>query len=91
VFNVIDKYASSTGVTCYYTDQGRITMYIKKLSGASTNKVFLDFNHNYKYITANVSASISNIGLSGTGNALSVSYSKSNGVWQRCSGGKTIN
>ncbi|AKG35662.1 hypothetical protein [Paenibacillus durus] len=90
VFNVRDGYYV-TQFPIYYTDNGKITMYFKKSSStAGSNKVLLDFHHNWKQYDWSASASFNNIGLTGAGYSLNVSYTKANYNWQRVSGGRVL-
>ncbi|WP_139488747.1 hypothetical protein [Brevibacillus dissolubilis] len=72
----------------YDTDHGRGTLYFKKTSGTTSNKMFLDFEHNWKEGTWSGSASFSGVNLSGS--SLSVSYTSENDRYQRTSTGKTF-
>jgi hypothetical protein len=88
IFNVRD-YVTVAHIYNAYADSGRVTMYFSKTTGGS-NKVFLDYHHNYKSYSTTVAASFNNIGLSGAGYSLNVSYTKANQNWQRSSGGRIV-
>ena len=86
-YNVIDKlgkYPNSTPF--YYTDNGYI---IVGFTDNTYNKIFLDFEHNYK--ATSFSASITITGLDIREWGLHVSYSGSIQKWRRTSPGEIIN
>ncbi len=86
VYNIQDSTQSTSGGPIYKTDHGRLSMYFTK--GTGSNKVFLDFEHNYKSYDWQTTASINGITLNGIG--LSVTYSKVNNSYLRTSTGETI-
>ncbi len=76
---------------CMPAESGRITVYViknKGVSGTPTNKLIASYAHNYKYITFNFQAKISNVGFNSSSGVLSVTYERCNGAWERASGGK---
>lgn len=89
MFNVIDDTLSSH-IVQYFTYSGRVSMYFKKDSStASTTKVFLDFHNNWKSTSISGSASFNNVGLTGAGYSLNITYTTKNNSWQLGSGGQT--
>lgn len=79
-----DKYYFSEW---HYTDHGRATVYIDKAKSSATNKIFLDYEHNWKTYVVQFSAAFSTVTL--TGPTLNVSYSAVNSHYQRTSSGKS--
>ncbi|MEK6991460.1 hypothetical protein [Paenibacillus sp. FSL K6-1566] len=73
-------------IRSYDTDHGRATLYFTKIGSASTNKVFLDFEHNWKTHKLDASATISGTGLKDT--QLTVTYKSVNNRYPRTSTGR---
>lgn len=69
------------------TDYGRATVYIDKARSSATNKIFLDYEHNWKTYSVSGSATFNTVSL--TGPSLSVSYNKVNSHYLRTSTGKS--
>lgn len=59
-------------------------MYFTKTSGTSNNKVFMDFEHNWKQGNTDVTATFAGVNL--TGSSLSVTYKTVNYQYQRTDG-----
>jgi hypothetical protein len=87
VYNVQDQ-VIETSLPQYLTDNGRISIYFTKPSGAGYTKIFIDFEHNYEIYSWTANASISGTSLSGS--SFNVSYSGSNARYKRTSGGEQI-
>lgn len=87
VYNVQDTIQSTSGGPIYKTDHGRLSIFFKK--GSGSNKIFLDFEHNFATYSWQATASISGVSLNGLG--LSVTYSKVNNRYNRTSAGETVN
>lgn len=83
-----NPYGTSYHSYSYDTDNGRTTTYFTKQAGSTGNKIFIDFEHNYKTYSWSGSATLSGVYLSGS--SLTVNYSSVNSAYQRTSTGKTF-
>lgn len=83
-----NPYGTSYHSYSYDTDNGRTTTYFTKQAGSTDNKIFIDFEHNYKTYSWSGSAMLSGVYLSGS--SLTVNYSSVNSAYQRTSTGKTF-
>jgi hypothetical protein len=84
-FNVRDELYNGSAYI-YYTDNGSVSTYVQK--GSGTNKMFLDFDHNWKSYSFDTTASITGYNISST--TLTISYSGSPKRFKRTSSGRAM-